>query len=314
MPTPFTRRPEPPGAATRSPPSVAQRSRERRARERQRWAARSGTSLIVFGLVVLGVILVRRDRNVRTEWIDSLRAYVAVLNATLEKQRRENWDRPMLPADWNVSGVPSQPIPFRYFRYYDDAIRMLAQTSEEPVIIGWPEQPQEMMIGSTGRAVAIYEKGSIRVEWLKESEFTHRFEAQQKRVDVMIEKAGNKAAGPRQGAAVQPGGSRRNRSVHVAQPRQIRSPDSKRRSLPNSDAHVEYSVVQIRSPIVAARCARFDLSSRSYHGHLVSVTANPSPSAASANSKPSITSFVVKHARSASSPFRRPVSSWSLRA
>lgn len=188
MPSPFENRPRPAPAAS-APADPVARSQARRVTERRNLAARSLTSLVIFGLIVLGFILFRRDGQAQKQFVDSLTQYIAVLNERLDRQRAENWDRLLLPAEWQVPDAQLKPpIPFEVFRRYDAAIRIYAETSGKPTIIAWTDQPVVMMVHADGRPVAVYEAGRVRVEWLSEREFGRRFTEQQEQIESTIVK------------------------------------------------------------------------------------------------------------------------------
>jgi hypothetical protein len=197
MQSPFEHNPKPVAAARTPPPSSVERGLERRIQERRNWVTRSFTSLIVFGLVVLSVILVRRDRLARDRYVEALAQYVTALNEKLDKQRREGWNPLMLPAEWDVSHVrPAPPVSLDFYRYCDDTLRQFAQSRNEPTLIAWSEQSIPMTVSSDGRPVAIYEKkeGKVRAEWLAEGEFKHRLDEQQAALDEAIRQAEQRPA------------------------------------------------------------------------------------------------------------------------
>jgi len=179
-----------PAAAPVSPAEAARRSLARRERERQLWVARSFTPLIVLGLVVLGLILYRRDRVMRARYLGSLEQYVAVLNERLDWQRKQGWDPVLLPSEWDVSRLRPQPeAPFDFYRYYDESLRQFAQRRKEPTIIAWSEATVPMTLGADGRPVAVYQDGQVRVEWLTERQFNERFDRQQEQLEEAIRHA-----------------------------------------------------------------------------------------------------------------------------
>lgn len=195
MPSPFEHNPRPTRGAPASIGGAASRSLHRRERERRVWAARSFTSLILLGLVVLGFILIRRDRTLRRRGVEALGAYVQILNVKLERQSREGWDHLMLPAEWDGTAVEPRPsLPFDFFHRYDDTLRDFAQNRDEPTMIAWADQPFPMMLGSDGRPVAIYEKGRVRVEWLTEREFNQRLDEQQEELETAVQEAERQTA------------------------------------------------------------------------------------------------------------------------
>jgi hypothetical protein len=196
MPSPFDHSPRPPRNAPTPAVESLQRSQERREQERRLWVARSLRRMILLGIVLLGVIVVRRDRSTRSRFVDSLERYVTVLNAKLDKQRRDGWDHLMLPAEWDVKDIQPKPsIPFEFYRYCNDTLRQFAQSRKEPTLIAWNKESIKMTITSDGRAVAIYDNGGdprggrVHVEWLSEREFNRRFDEQQEQLEQAVREA-----------------------------------------------------------------------------------------------------------------------------
>jgi hypothetical protein len=187
MPSPFESRPKPARSAVPDPNRVLSRSAERRARERRTWVARTATTLIVLSLLLITVLIVRRDRLYKSQILESLEAYVTALNVQLGRS-------PYLPLVWDVAGVPPQPMPFARFEHARDAVRDLARMRDsariksEPTIIAW-SQVLPIVLGADGRAVAVYEKGTAHVEWLTEGEFNRRMAEQEEALQKAIRDA-----------------------------------------------------------------------------------------------------------------------------
>lgn len=178
MPSPFE---HPAHGAPHRPAEepAAERGLDRRAHERRNWAARSLTSLILFGIVLLVVVVGWRDQRVRARQVDSLGAYVRVLNDQLR-------DGQHLPAVFRPMLDPPPPEPIDEFKYCTDSLRIFAQQREEPTIILWNATPIAMALGADGRAVGIYDHGRVRVEWMREGEFSQRKAAQDDELERLI--------------------------------------------------------------------------------------------------------------------------------
>lgn len=178
MPTPFQHTQEP------SPPVYpSSRTENRRleamAQERRQWIARSIASLFVAAMVLFVVVTVRRDAANRALFVESLEVYVQSLNDVLEKTR-------YLPAVWKAPEFGPKPrLPLDAFTYCDDAIRQLAVQSDEPAVVAWGPL-YAMVFGRDGRAVAVYDHGKVRVEWVSEIDFRRRLDAQQARLEKAV--------------------------------------------------------------------------------------------------------------------------------
>ncbi len=142
-----------------------------RARARRRWAIRTSLILLLTAATLCIFVTWRRDRMTVAWRLLSLKPAVATLQQRIDKFG-------MLP-----SVVPGLEKCY----YASDSERFYAMNAAEPVIIAY--QPRtHLMLRDNGRAVIIYEGGTVRQEWLPETGFRGTWRQQQERMKIFEEK------------------------------------------------------------------------------------------------------------------------------
>lgn len=156
------------------------------AQARRNWIARSGTTVLIAGLVLFSVIVIRRDQYHRDRLQKSLTAYVQPLQEIVTRTK-------YLPSYWDVSAVkPSPPVPIDRFSYISDTIRECAEHSDQPVLVAWTEAVIPMVFGADGRVVAVLHKGEISVKWVTEREYA-RYVDEQHRLNEKLHRGATQA-------------------------------------------------------------------------------------------------------------------------
>jgi hypothetical protein len=152
----------PAGQAAEFP--LDERALASRVRARRRWIIQ--TALFLFGTAVLLVLVVvwRRDSVNVAALLLHLEEPVAALQARTDELG-------MLPA-----AIP-EPHQDRIASYAGDAERFYAAQTSDPVIVG-VSRPIRLMLGEDGRAVILFERGQLRIEWMPTSRFIAAMEAQ----------------------------------------------------------------------------------------------------------------------------------------
>jgi hypothetical protein len=155
---------------------VEERVEHEKARRRRRWVLYSLFQLI-FLTILIGLLVVwQRDAAVVKTHIDRLEQPAEVLQANVNK-----WE--FLPV--TVPGMGEK------FSYVDNATRLYAINSEQPVIIAFTSRI-DRKLRKDGRAVIMYENREdgphVYTRWMSAPEFRQTYLAQEKRIEQFQEK------------------------------------------------------------------------------------------------------------------------------
>lgn len=135
---------------------------------RRKWIVRASLSLSISALVLVFLVIVRRDKMTIDECMRSMARPVGTLQAQVDSLGR-------LPAS-----IPESSKTLG-LRYADDLVRHYAQQAGEPVIIASsPAIP--LILRDNGRGVILIQDGRVWQEWWTASEFSKQERAQEARL------------------------------------------------------------------------------------------------------------------------------------
>ncbi|MBI4579802.1 MAG: hypothetical protein HY718_08875 [Planctomycetes bacterium] len=139
-----------------------------RASARRRWIVRTGLMLGVSAIVLVVLVVGRRDRMAIDEAVRAMDRPVAALQAEIDALGQ-------LPA--RMPEVPSRVA----IAYASDLMREYARTATEPVIVASTAR-RALILQRDGNAVVIYHEGKVRQEWWSRERFINAWQAQEARI------------------------------------------------------------------------------------------------------------------------------------
>lgn len=138
------------------PASLADQVLATKLRARRRWAARTALCLGLTGVLLVLMLVWKRDTAVQSGWMRSADRSAAALQAHLDQTG-------LLPA--TLPQTDSRA--FNYASYYD---RYYAQRVSRPVIIAL-SPALSLNLWADGRSVILYENGKVCAQWMTIAEF-----------------------------------------------------------------------------------------------------------------------------------------------
>ena len=131
---------------------------------------RSSVLMLVGAALLCVFVTLNRDKNVERVFLLSASERADQLHA--------------LPVELPKLEGKARRAPLE--KYADANTRFYATRVDEPVLIGYtPMAP--MMASYNGRAVILFHRGEITVRWVTEGAFKRMLQAQEKRVEEMVE-------------------------------------------------------------------------------------------------------------------------------